>query len=52
MTWTRRRRSFGELDRQNQMLSVMETAAHLDLLVTQGRLGAADVDGVRFYHLS
>jgi glyoxylase-like metal-dependent hydrolase (beta-lactamase superfamily II) len=49
MTWTRHHRTFAELDRQNQMLSVMETAAHLDLLVAQGRLGATELDGVRLY---
>lgn len=49
LTWTRRERAFADLDLFNQMLAVTETAAHLDLLVAQGRLKAADVDGVRRY---
>ncbi|HEX6872077.1 MAG TPA: hypothetical protein VF163_13345, partial [Micromonosporaceae bacterium] len=52
LTWTRRERLFGELDLSNQMLAVTETAAHLDLLVAQGRLRADEVDGVRRYHLA
>ena len=31
------------------MLAVAETGAHLDLLVAQGRLSNAVVDGVRRY---
>jgi glyoxylase-like metal-dependent hydrolase (beta-lactamase superfamily II) len=38
LRWTRRERLFGDLDPFNQMLAVMETAAHLDVLVRQGRL--------------
>jgi glyoxylase-like metal-dependent hydrolase (beta-lactamase superfamily II) len=49
MTWTRRRRSYADLDPNNQMLAVLETVVHLDLLVAQGRLGATEVDGVRLY---
>ncbi len=49
LTWTRRQRSFTDLDLFNQMLAVGETAAHLDLLVVQGRLKATDVDGVSRY---
>jgi glyoxylase-like metal-dependent hydrolase (beta-lactamase superfamily II) len=40
LTWTRRDRALDELDPFNQMLAVLETAAHLDLLVTQSRLRA------------
>lgn len=50
LTWTRRERSFADLDLFNQMLAVAETAAHLDLLVAQGRLKATDADAVRRYH--
>jgi glyoxylase-like metal-dependent hydrolase (beta-lactamase superfamily II) len=50
LTWTRRERSFADLDLFNQMLAVAETAAHLDLLVAQGRLKSADADGVHRYH--
>jgi glyoxylase-like metal-dependent hydrolase (beta-lactamase superfamily II) len=49
MTWTRHLRAFAELDPSNQMLSVLETAAHADLLVAQGRLAVVDLDGVRHY---
>jgi glyoxylase-like metal-dependent hydrolase (beta-lactamase superfamily II) len=52
LTWTRRGRRFADLDLFNQMLAVTETAAHLDLLVAQGRLAATDVDGVRRYGLA
>jgi hypothetical protein len=38
LRWTRRERNLSELDPFNQMLAVTETAAHLDLLVSQGRL--------------
>ncbi|MFE0021666.1 MBL fold metallo-hydrolase [Amycolatopsis sp. NPDC059021] len=47
--WTRRRRKLSEMDAFNQMLAVLETAAHLDLLVSQGKLAAHDVDEVRHY---
>lgn len=50
LTWTRRARAFTELDPFNQMLAVLETVAHLDLLVAQGRLAAVtEADGVRWY---
>jgi glyoxylase-like metal-dependent hydrolase (beta-lactamase superfamily II) len=44
LPWTRRERRFDELDLYNQMLAVTETAAHLELLVSQGRL-LASLDG-------
>jgi glyoxylase-like metal-dependent hydrolase (beta-lactamase superfamily II) len=44
LTWTRRERTLDELDPFNQMLAVLETAAHLDLLVMQSRLRST-VDG-------
>lgn len=49
LTWTRRERRIADLDLFNQMLAVTETAAHLDLLVAQGRLVRALVDGVDRY---
>lgn len=49
LTWTRRERKLSDLDEFNQMLAVAETAAHLDLLVSQGRLRATDNQGVLFY---
>lgn len=42
LTWTRRERPFQDLDPFNQMLAVTETAAHLDLLVAQGRMVRSD----------
>ena len=38
LTWTRRESSFVDLDPFNQLLAVLETAAHLDVLVRDGRL--------------
>ncbi|GAA4330225.1 MBL fold metallo-hydrolase [Streptomyces venetus] len=47
--WTRRAVAFGELSAFNQMLAVNETAAHLDVLVLQGRASVAFVGGVHQY---
>jgi glyoxylase-like metal-dependent hydrolase (beta-lactamase superfamily II) len=33
----------------HQMLAVLETRAHLDLLAAQGRLARQDHDGLRYY---
>ncbi len=49
LRWTRRERTLDELDLFNQTLATFETAAHLDLLVAQGRLSREDVDGVLRY---
>ena len=50
LPWTRRNKAFGELDPPNQMLAVTETAAHLDVLVLQGRLaGGIEADGIEYY---
>ena len=49
LTWTRREKAFADLDPFNQMLAVTETAAHLDLLVAQGRLRCSELDGVVHY---
>ena len=38
LTWTRRSRTFSELDTFNRMLAVSETVAHLELLVHEGQL--------------
>jgi hypothetical protein len=38
-----------ELDPFNQMLAVIETRAHLELLAAQGRLASSSADGVTFY---
>jgi glyoxylase-like metal-dependent hydrolase (beta-lactamase superfamily II) len=50
LTWTRRETALADLDPFNQMLAVMETGAHLDLLAAQGRLRVeADAGRVRRY---
>jgi glyoxylase-like metal-dependent hydrolase (beta-lactamase superfamily II) len=49
LTWTRRERHFDELDPFNQMMAVMETAAHLDVLVRQGRVRGSADGGVARY---
>lgn len=50
LTWTRHKRSFEELDLLNQVLATAETAAHLDVLVLQGRLtSSADPNGIEIY---
>lgn len=50
LRWTRRGRTFSELDPFNQMLATGETAAHLELLVAQARLGRHnDDEGVYRY---
>jgi glyoxylase-like metal-dependent hydrolase (beta-lactamase superfamily II) len=47
--WTRRSRSFDELDVLNRALAVSETAAHLDVLIARGQLRAHLDDGVEVY---
>lgn len=49
LTWTRRERPLGDLDPFNQMLAVLETGAHLDLVVMRGSLRAVLSDGVTRY---
>jgi glyoxylase-like metal-dependent hydrolase (beta-lactamase superfamily II) len=49
LRWTRRERRLEELDPFNQMLAVLETVAHLTVLVTQGALRRTRVDGVDHY---
>ena len=49
LTWTRRERSFDDLDTFNQMLATTETRAHLEVLVAQGRLRSHEEDGVVVY---
>lgn len=51
LTWTRRERALGELDPFNQMLAVIETRSHLDVLVYQGKLAATEESGVRHYRV-
>jgi glyoxylase-like metal-dependent hydrolase (beta-lactamase superfamily II) len=51
LTWTRRERKLSELDPFNEMLAVMETMSHLDVLMLQGRLSRTDVDGTHHYRV-
>jgi len=49
LRWTRRERRLADLDPFNQMLAVLETVAHLTVLVAQGELGQTQIDGVVHY---
>lgn len=49
LRWTRRERTLAELDPFNQMLAVIETGAHLDVLVLRGELRRTEIEGVRRY---
>jgi hypothetical protein len=49
LTWTRRHRTFDELDMFNQMMAVHETMAHLEVLVERGWLARSDVDGIAYF---
>jgi len=51
MTWTRRERKLSEMDMFNEMLAVLETKSHLDVLMLQGKLDRSDVDGVQHYRI-
>lgn len=49
LRWTRRDNHLQELDAFNQMLAVLETGSHLDVLVAQGRLQReSGPEGMRF----
>ena len=49
LRWTRRQLEVDELDPFNQMLAIAETAAHLELLVAQGRARVEVTEGLRCY---
>ena len=49
LRWTRRQREVDDLDPFNQMLAIAETAAHLELLVAQGRVRLEISEGLRRY---
>jgi glyoxylase-like metal-dependent hydrolase (beta-lactamase superfamily II) len=49
LAWTRRSRSFEELDGLNRALAVSETAAHLDVLIARGLLQARQEGGADVY---
>ena len=46
LTWTRRETALEDLAPFHRMLAVLETDAHLEVLVAQGRLDRETVDGV------
>ena len=46
LTWTRRKRTFDELDMFNQILAIHETMAHLVVLEERGWLASTTADGV------
>jgi glyoxylase-like metal-dependent hydrolase (beta-lactamase superfamily II) len=49
LTWTRRHRSYDELDHFNRMIATCETIAHLDVLVDRGQAQVQhDPDGALF----
>ena len=47
--WTRRNRAFDTLHPVDQLLAVLETKSHLDVLVERGRLDVGDDAGVTYY---
>jgi len=47
--WTRRLRKLPDMDAFNQMLAVLETVAHLVVLVARGTLRQTRLDGVDHY---
>jgi glyoxylase-like metal-dependent hydrolase (beta-lactamase superfamily II) len=49
LTWTRRQRPLNALHPGDQMLAVLETKAHLDVLVHRGRLDVGTDAGVTYY---
>ncbi|MEJ3657559.1 MBL fold metallo-hydrolase [Actinomycetes bacterium KLBMP 9759] len=49
LPWTRRERTLAELDPFNAMLAVLETAAHLDVLVERSIATRSEQDGVAHY---
>ncbi|WP_232662717.1 MBL fold metallo-hydrolase [Pseudonocardia sp. TRM90224] len=49
LPWTRRERTLADLDPFNAMLAVLETAAHLDVLVERRIATRSEQDGVAHY---
>lgn len=50
LRWTRRQHSLRDLDPFNQVLAILETAAHLDVLTGRGELDRRVEQGVAHYH--
>lgn len=51
LTWTRRRHRLADLDPFNEMLAILETSAHLQVLAERGFVGSELADGVRRYRV-
>jgi glyoxylase-like metal-dependent hydrolase (beta-lactamase superfamily II) len=49
LVWTRRSKSLSELDLFNQMLAVLETHAHLEVLVERELVRTEDLIGIQHY---
>lgn len=49
LPWTRRARRFDDLNPENQMLAVLETAAHLDVLELRGRCVREAAEVIRYH---
>lgn len=49
LSWTRHDRRYADLDLFNRLLAVIETAAHLELLVLRGTLVSTEIEGVRHH---
>ena len=49
LLWTSRHTRLADMDIFNAMLAILETAAHLDVLVERGLASVATIDGVRHY---
>ena len=49
LTWTRHERTLTELNEIHQMTAILEIAAHLDVLVIQGRLKRTTAAGVNHF---
>jgi hypothetical protein len=49
--WTRRHRALADLDPFNQMLAILETVAHLDLLAERRLVTRVEVEGRTHYTL-
>ena len=49
LPWTSRQRRFADLDPFNQMLAVLETALHLELLAHRGAVGVQEAEGLVVY---
>lgn len=52
LSWTRHEYALDDLEPFNQMMAVLETAAHLDVLHLQGRLRGQHVDGIAHFALA